>query len=239
MTGTVYVPTPALGREVVLREEGSDRQVWADTFTGLYHVPPPEMPPPATVLDLGANIGLTAAHYRALWPSADIVAVEMDPDCAELAEVNARGVAVKCFAVTGRGGWGWYETGGLAEGYTFVRGGNGQAAPSADGSMGADGRRIVSSYTLRQIIRRSFPDVRQVDFVKMDVEGAEWGILAHGAWAPLVKHLLLEVHPSPDCPDRDQDTIGLVTAAYIRLGELGFHVRTDHAAHPRALWAWR
>lgn len=76
--------TPQVGRYVALRETGSDRTVWADTFSGLYHVPPVPIWP-ETVLDLGANIGLTTAHYRTLWPDAQIVAVEMDAACCAIA----------------------------------------------------------------------------------------------------------------------------------------------------------
>ena len=62
----------ALGREVQLRSGTTDEQVFHETFVKQFHVPPEEIRP-ATVLDLGCNIGLTVAHFEALWPDAEII----------------------------------------------------------------------------------------------------------------------------------------------------------------------
>lgn len=210
--------TPALGRNVQLRKKGSDRQVWADTFTGLYHVPPESMPAPQTVLDLGANIGLTAAHYRALWPDAEVVAVEMDEESAELARLNAPGAKVRVEAVAGRGGWGSYNPDLRSEAFSFV--------PWED-----VGRR-VQARQLRKIILRAF-GARVIDFVKMDVEGAEWGILHERSWVGLVRYLLIELHPDDDHPD---DSDQLVDLAVAELEACGMSARR-HTTHPRAVWA--
>lgn len=230
MTDFACVWTPALGREVCVREGTSDRQVWADTFNGLYHVPPDDMPAPATVLDVGANIGLTAAHYRALWPAAQVVAVEMDEACAALAVENAPGVEVRCHAVSGRGGWGWYDDTQRAEAFAFTRGGQGEVRQVPTGVVG---KRLVSSYTLRQVIRRSFmvPDhAPMLDFLKLDVEGEEWSLFAHGSWAPLVRHVLVELHGEGGSED-------LVARAIDDLHVLGFTAR-PHPPHPQAVYAW-
>ncbi len=213
------VHTPALGRAVYLREGTSDAQVWADTYSGLYHVPPYEIDP-ATVLDLGANIGLTAAHYAALWPDAEIVAVEMDSDCAELARLNAPTVTVNDHAVSADGGWGSYDPAVRAEAFRFEPG-------DRDGQL-------KMSLTLRQIIKRSFPG-GCVDFAKMDIEGAEWGILAKPTWAPLVCSLLVELHPVGDMPD---DSDWLVSRAVDLLAAAGFEAKRFER-HPRAVWATR
>lgn len=212
--------TAALGREVALRPEGSDRQVWADTFTGLYHLPPPEMPTPATVLDLGANIGLTAAHYRALWPAAEIVAVEMDETCARLAAENAPGVRICNEAVSALGGPGSYDPAVRAEGYAFT-----------PGDPADSGRAAVDSLTLREIILREFGE-GGVDFVKMDVEGTEWEILALPTWAPLVRYLLIELH------DLSASSAELLERARLLLVAAGFRAR-HQPPHPQAIWAQR
>ena len=212
-----YVYSGDLNRRVALRPNTSDAQVFADTFTGLYHTPPAEMPVPATVLDLGANIGLTAAHYRALWPNAHVVAVEMDRACADLAIQNAPGVVVRCHAVSGRGLPGYYDPELRAEAYRF--------------SYGArEGFTATDSLTLHQTIRRAFPD-GHCDFLKMDVEGAEWDIFAHDFWAASVSHLLAELHGNAD-----SDV--LVAAAVETLDGLGFRT-TRHTRHPQAVWAVR
>lgn len=229
--------TRDLHREVYLRPGTSDRQVWADTFTGLYHVPPLDLGGrdfyPATVLDLGANIGLTSAHYQALWPEADIVAVEMDEESAKLIERNAPGVRVKQYAVSGEGGWGTYNPGARAEAYAFER----RVGEDPENATG----QYVMSHTLRQVILRSFvhdgqaEDYRPVEFVKMDIEGEEWAIFEHGDWAPLVAHLLVELHPAGGRPD---DSDALVFEAIDRLAALGYCAER-HQPHPRAVFACR
>ena len=66
----------------------SDGTVIYDVLVHQYHVPPASMPIPKSVLDLGANIGATTAHYESMWPDAQIVAVEPDPGNAEVLRVN-------------------------------------------------------------------------------------------------------------------------------------------------------
>jgi len=224
----VRVETPAIpGRSLVVRPGTRDYDVLADTFTGLYHLPPVELSP-ATVLDLGANIGLVAAHYRLMWPNARIVAVEMDKEASRLIHRNAPGVAVWNHAVAGSAGIGHYNPGLPSDAYRFEPG-NGSGV-------------AVSALTMTQTIVRAFgPSQRPVDFVKMDVEGSEWGILADPEWMPLARHLLVELHPegAPDAPavleGRDGPS-ALVTAAAALL-EAGGMRAVPHTRHPHAVWA--
>jgi len=213
--------TPALGRKVHLREGTSDRQTWADVFTGLYHVPPSDMPAPTSVLDLGSNVGLTAAHYQTMWPDARIVAVEMDEGNAAMIARNAPSVTVLNAAVSAEGGWGAYNPDLPEEAFAF--------------SWHGDTGRMVASYRLRQIIHRYIGE-QGVDFVKMDVESEEWAIFDHDLtsarpWAPLVRHLLVELHG----PGGSE---ALIEQAVSVLDALGFDAR-HHPPHPQAVYAER
>lgn len=201
--------TPALGREVFLREGNSDQEVWDATFVHQYHVPPVDISP-KTVLDLGANIGLTAAHYKALWPEAHVVAVEMDEECADLILLNAPECEVHICAVSGEGDTGFYDSSLWSSNFAF----------------GETGDKQVGSLTLTEIL-----DGQPVDFVKMDVEGAEWDVLEHGDWARHVKTLLVELH------GERSDTV-LRSLALFALERLGF-TATHHKIHPRSVWATR
>jgi FkbM family methyltransferase len=229
---TEQVRTPALGRHVTIRTDGSDYQVWADTFTGLYHVPPVAIAP-RTVLDLGANIGLTAAHYKAMWPDAQVVAVEMDAESAALAVENAPGVDVRQHAVAATRGTVRYVIEGVrAEAYRIHRGALHDGPPGSDAPLGHE---EVPALTLPDIIRSVFPDAC-AEFVKMDVEGEEWPILAtYPAWQDMVGTLLVELHPGDAMPD-DSDI--LAARALLWLDVAGFDA-VRHTAHPRAVWAVR
>ena len=77
----------ALGREVHLRPGTTDEQVFHETFVKQFHVPPEEIRP-ATVLDLGCNIGLTVAHFEVLWPNAEIIGVDLDSENCVVARRN-------------------------------------------------------------------------------------------------------------------------------------------------------
>lgn len=229
MTDLDRIYVPALDREVFLRVGTSDRQTFNDTFGGAggYHVPPADMPVPASVVDLGANIGLTAAHYKALWPAARVVAVEMDRNSASLIELNAPGVVVVDRAVSSFGQWGSYSPNAPSEARQFTP----LDAPA--GSIRA------MSLSLRQIVARNFYDTPgplvEVDFVKMDVEGMEWSLFDVPSWTPLVRRLLVELHP--DGVLHPDDTDVLMAQALERLTAIGFEAR-PHPPHPRAVYAW-
>lgn len=193
----------------MLRDNGSDNEVWDATFNHLYHVPPVDISP-KSVLDLGANIGLTAAHYAVLWPDAKITAVEMDRECAELARVNAPGCEVLHCAVDGSSGKRSYDSTKWPSNFSLSR----------------HGDTVVDTFSLPFILNQ-----QQVDFVKMDVEGAEWRVLSYGGWARYVKSLLIELHGIH--PDEV-----LVRWATDDLEAMGYTV-TRHPKHPRSVWATR
>lgn len=168
--------TEALGRDVYLRAEGSDQQIWIDAFDFAYHVPPVEIEPDA-VLDLGANIGLTAAHYQAMWLDALVCAVEMDPENFALCRRNFSGLAVN-IAVGAVAG----ETSYKKEGYW-------QAAHT----ITQPGEGTTKVETLPNLLSIYLPDAGSI-FCKMDIEGAEWGIFANHDWDERIRWLLVEIH---------------------------------------------
>ncbi len=81
-----------------------------------------------------------------------------------------------------------------------------------------------------------FHHLRDVDILKMDIEGGEWAILADRRLAETPpKVLMLEYH-SRLCPDSDPKR-----AAAARLTELGYVVEEGTSLSPEAgtLLAWR
>lgn len=230
---TEQLYTTALGRHVTVRtdDDSSDRQVWADTFTGLYHVPPeqaagaalalPGSPLwPLDVVDFGCNIGLTTAHYKALYPWARVTGIEMDAASWSLAVRNAPDARILHQAVGGQPGIGYYNPNLRAEAYALT-----DPRP---------GFRAVPVNTLDRTLESIDP--APANLVKLDVKGAEWDIFDAAAdWRPLVQTLLVELHPANDLPD-DSDT--LVTEAVRRL-TAGGYAAGHHPPHPRAVWAVR
>jgi SAM-dependent methyltransferase len=88
---------------VQLRPDTTDDQVFHETFVKRFHVPPKEICP-ATVLDLGCNIGLTVAHFEVLSPTAEIIGVDLDSENCVVARRNCRRARILKVAVSGTSG---------------------------------------------------------------------------------------------------------------------------------------
>jgi FkbM family methyltransferase len=173
---------PLGGHEVVVRPGTSDLGTVWGTFARRYHLPPAELGTPRTIWDLGANIGLTMAHFACLFPLARVLGVELDANNVALARQNLAPWADRCEVIHGAvwrtdgevyyGGWpaatSDYQVTGAAEGVPV---------------------RAVSLATLMR--ERGGP----VDYLKIDVEGAECDLLRDGTgWASEVRCLKVELH---------------------------------------------
>ena len=167
----------------------------------------------AVVLDLGANIGLTALHYSAMWPEACVCAVEMDQENFDMCVRNFPGVSIHA-AVGVRAGAGYYAQEGWEARYSLTR----------------PGDTFVRVLTIGQIIDECLPTASGI-FCKMDIEGAEWDIFAGGGIDARITHLLVELH-GPDIPKEE------VKRGKRMLANSGFET-TRHVIHPSALWAVR
>src|SRR5437763_1335135 len=65
--------------DLLVPDEEGVRYVAKEIFQGRCYQPVPRVPAPLAVLDIGANIGLAAAYFRLIYPSALIHCVEPDP----------------------------------------------------------------------------------------------------------------------------------------------------------------
>lgn len=163
----------------------SDLGVVFDTFVGRYHLPPETLEPVNTILDLGSNIGLTMAHYAVLYPQARIAGVELDSSNYELCRKNTETFGDRC-RVTHAAVWhapGEVSYGGVREsGYAIVS------------RKGEKARSKVRAVTVESLIDEL--GVPIVDFIKMDIEGAEREVLGNAeSWLHRVRCLKVEVHP--------------------------------------------
>jgi FkbM family methyltransferase len=149
---------------------------------------------PPQVLDLGANIGFFATFASSRLPGARIVAFEPDAANAEL---------LRCAAAANGYDWEIVEA----------------AAARADGPVP-----FASGHFTHSRIEEGAPAVRGLDvmsflersdFAKVDIEGAEWGILSDERFAAVAPNaLVLEHHPylAPQ-PDPQASALRLLAAA--------------------------
>jgi FkbM family methyltransferase len=138
----------------------------------------------------------------------------MDHDCAELARRNAPHASIREHAIGGHAGVGAYNP----------------AIRSDSFALGFNGGTEVPVLDLSATIVEAFPE-RHVDFLKMDIEGAEWDVFTDGAWAPMVDTILVELHDFGTSEE-------IVEKGIYELTRIGYRAQ-HHTRHPQAVWARR
>ena len=170
-----------------------------------------------TILDLGANIGATVADLADAYPEAEVLGVELDADNVAMAQRNVAGAGPRASILHGAV---WTADGEVA--YGGDRGAWAYRVVEAmDDRTRAAEMATVPAFSLTTLVDRLAPGGR-VDYVKMDVEGAERFLLADGdGWAERVRCLQVEVH------------LPLDVAGCARMMEaLGFQVTADPTGIP-------
>ena len=169
------VPDP-----ISVRPGTSDADVVFQTFAGQYHLPPAEAKPVRVIADLGANIGLTALDFALRYPQAQILSVELDDELAQIAIATTERWSSRVTVVSGAV---WTQDGTINYDLEY---GDEHGAHVAVGAS-----RTARSYSLDTLLA----PYDQVDYVKMDLEGAEAEILGGECrWAAKVRTIKVEVH---------------------------------------------
>ena len=211
-------------RAVLVRHNTADPLVLEEVFYTRHYETPAEVAAvldglgrPPRMVDLGANIGLFGVWALARWPDAQIVAFE--PDRANAA------VARLCI-----------EANGAAEQWQLIE----AAAADRDGRVSF----ISGDYSRSRIGEGSdeveavdiFPYLDDADFVKVDIEGGEWALLADPRFKQLAAPVLvLEYHrDQAPGPDPQADALAAVRRA-------GYETRVVAEFDPGQglFWGWR
>jgi FkbM family methyltransferase len=204
---------PLGGRRVLVRPSTSDVDTVWGTFARGYHRPPEELAgrPVGLILDLGANIGLTMADFAVRFPGARVVGIELDGDNVLLARTNLASWHDRCEVVHGAV---W-----TSDSEVFYAPLPGHTAGHQVGGTGSDlpeGTVRVPAFSIDTLLDRHAPGAR-VDYLKMDVEGAERGLLSEPVeWARRVGCMKVEVHDPYGVDECERD-----------MRALGFETRTD------------
>jgi FkbM family methyltransferase len=197
------------GAPLYVRPRSTDWEAVFVSFLAGYHRPPPGLPLVGTVLDLGANVGATTADLAVRYPQARILGVELDAANAKLARRNTACWRDRVEILHGAV---WTDDGTIAYGGTRGEWGY-QVVEAMTDERRSDPIAEAPSFSMPTLIARLAGD-GTVDFVKMDVEGAELALLEQGeSWASRVRCIALEVHKPLD-----------VSSADAMLTRLGFEV---------------
>ena len=165
------------------------------------------------IIDCGSNIGISILYYKTLYPSATVIAFEPDKKNFQLLSKNK--VANKLTNVILNEAAVWTESGQI-----------GFKAHAAEGSsISSNGKNenviSVSSVRLADLLIQH----EKIDFLKMDIEGAEYKVIADsGTLLSRIENLFVEYH------GKVEET-GKLSEILKTLKDCGFHVYLNNAAH--------
>jgi FkbM family methyltransferase len=176
--------------EVKLRPATTDARTTFATFWHQFHLPPRElaMPKHPIILDLGANNGLTVAHFASLYPTARIIGVELDERNVSIARINVATWADRCKIIHAGV---WFEDGEVN--YMYSEGSEDGLAINEVHPQGGS-TETVRACSMATILKE-VGDFSVIDYVKMDIEGAEREVLSKNAeWLGRVRCIKVELH---------------------------------------------
>lgn len=175
------------------------------------------------VLDIGANIGYyTMLSASLVGPSGSVIAIEPHPDSAKLLEASRRANSFDNVTV-------YQVAAGQKPGLLVLHGSFGNVMTSA---VPAEAAALINATTVPSFkVDDLMPPDRKIDFVKVDVEGAEYNAL-RGA-----SELLRRCHPtivSEFSPSTMPGISGVDGRGYLRF-LMGFGYKISVIEHGGAL----
>lgn len=209
----LILQTKGLKHPLYLRIQTSDAEVYEDTFVKQEYNYPVSFSP-RTIVDVGANCGMTSVFYANQFPQATIIALEPEISNFEAlvrntcAYPNVRPIRAALWKEDGQVELfsGWPRTTKWGKWGFRVRNGSGCRA-----------------LTLRSLMREVA--IESIDILKIDVEGAEREIFLNCDWMEAVQFLAIELHDRfwPGC----SDPVNAATTCYhkVESGPLTFYAR--------------
>jgi FkbM family methyltransferase len=213
------VKVPSEEISVQLRTGTSDMAVYNQVFVGREYEFPHLPEEAKTIIDLGANIGLTSIFFALKYRDANILSVEPDNDnfMRLIANVGHFGDRVKPLK-----GAAWSRDGNLR----LVKQGANEASLDSWGvrvSPEIDDKSFdVQCFSIPTLIGRIDGD--SIDILKIDIEGSEKEIFTHSPekWIGKIKMIVVETHDrfQPGCEQAVREAVKDKFLELERSGEL-------------------
>lgn len=197
-TTTCKIRHPDCEHPILIRIPSSDLPTFEQVFyTDEYHFTCTS--PPKTIIDAGANIGLTSILLANKYPDSRIFAIEPEIRNFAMLELNVRQypniIPINravwhqkdklTIADPGRGTWG----------FTTIR------HNSISNSM-EDKSNLIETLTIDELVQDY--NLKEIDLLKIDIEGAELELFKHqGNWLSITNSIIIELHErfKPGCTE--------------------------------------
>lgn len=171
------------------------------------------LPEQARILDCGANIGLSVIYLKKLCPGARIIAFEPDPANYALLTKNIRSFELQDVELQEAAIW--------KENTTLHFSSAGSMGSSIDTNGSTNGVQ-VKAVRLKDFLQSP------VDFLKIDIEGAEYEVIRDVADSlHQVKRMFLEYHGRFD---QNQELLEMLQ--WVRNAGFHFYIREAAPVHP-------
>ena len=177
----------APGRKIFFRNNSTDYATLLDCFFSGFHRPNRPLPSNPVILDLGANAGYAMVDLYFRHPGSRIFGVELDSRNVQVAVRNIKGLGMDIInaAVFYKDGEIEYNT---VSSFDAFKIGAGETSSSTQIK--------VQALSIGTILRKF--DIRHVDYIKIDIEGAEKDLFLLGdlSWLDVVDQINVELHDS-------------------------------------------
>lgn len=155
------------------------------------------------IIDCGANIGLSLIYFKMLFPGATVVAFEPDPSIYQVCKHNIESFHLTDVRLCQKAIW--KNNGGTL---FQVEGGFSGRIPKPN-----DHTHLISVETqrLRELLEQ------RVDFLKIDIEGAEYDVIKDCAQSlEQVRHIFVEYHSHVSEKQRLHEILSILAASGFR-----------------------
>jgi FkbM family methyltransferase len=194
-SGFGSAPGLSSGRAILLRPGTTDQDVYEQVIIGKeYDI---DLGSPSFIVDAGAHIGLTSIVFASKYSNATVVAIEPEPSNFALLLRNTRNYPNIKPVQAGL----WCERG-------HVRIQDHNVNTWSFRVCADDSRSGIPSIGIQDIL--SDFKVKQIDVLKIDIEGSEVAVLTHAEpWIDAVKTIVIELHDrfQPGCSNALRDSL--------------------------------
>ena len=168
------------------------------------------------IIDCGANMGMSIIYFKKLYPKATIVAFEADTHIYSFLKKNVASFGFTGVTILHNAVW---DNAGETLSFLSEGGAGGRVAPKEEG---------VTFYNVDTVRLKSYLNKR-VDFLKVDIEGAEYRVIFDCAEElKNVQTLFLEYHSFFDNAQQLGEMLNIVKNAGFR-----YHIKEEHSSpHP-------